>query len=95
MQLFVAGQVVEAGDEQRSLGERVVRPGGLDHVAGEDLEVQVEAVGQLVLPLVDQASGGDDEAPGHVAAALGSGHQLFDQQAGQIALPAPGSSASR
>ena len=45
--------------------------------AGHDLEVQPELLPQLVLPLLDQAARGDDQAPGDVAAE----HQLADQQA--------------
>ena len=85
-------QLVEPGDQQGLLGERVAAARGLDHVLGEDLEVQAELLPQLVLPLLDQAARGDDQAPLNVAA----DHQLLDQQSpAMIVLPAPGSSASR
>ena len=59
---------------------------GLDHVAGEDLEVEAELLPQLVLPLLDEAARGDDEAALDVAA----DHQLLDEQPGHDRLAGAG-----
>ena len=68
------------------LGERVAGAGGLDHVPGEDLEVEAELLPQLVLPLLDQAAGGDDQAALDVAA----DHQLLAEQPGHDRLARAG-----
>ena len=57
--------------------ERVPGPGCLDHVAAHDLEVQIELVVELLLPLLDQAARGDDQAAVEVAAQ----HELADVEA--------------
>ena len=44
------------------LGERVAGARRLDLIAGEDLEVEPELIAELVLPLLDEAARGDDEA---------------------------------
>jgi hypothetical protein len=54
--------VVEPTDQQVTLGERVADARRLDHVAGEDLEGQVELGPQLVLPLLHQAARRDHQA---------------------------------
>ena len=40
LELLAAGELVEAGDEEVALLERVAGAGGLDHVAAEDVEVE-------------------------------------------------------
>ena len=69
LHVLVARQLVEAGDDAGcvSRNQLPVR-GRLELVVGEDLEVQVEAAAQLVLPLLGQAAGADDEAALQVAA---------------------------
>ena len=48
----------------------------VDEVGGQDLETKAELIVQLVLPLVDQAAGDNDQAPAqvniHVGACWGS-----------------------
>ena len=68
--------MVEPGDQQRLLPERVAAARGLDHLLGEDLEVEAELLPQLVLPLLDQAAGRDDQAALDVAA----DHQLLAEE---------------
>ena len=50
--------------------------GGFDLVAGQDVEAEAEFLGQLVLPLLDQTSGRDDEAALKIAA----DQELLDEQ---------------
>ena len=59
---------------------------GLDLVAGEDVEVEAELLGQLVLPLLDQAARRDDQAALEIAA----DQQLLDQQPGHDRLAGAG-----
>ena len=68
LEVLVAAELVQAGDEQVAVGERVARRRALDPVAGEDVEVEVELLGELRLPLLDERAGGDDEAAPQVAA---------------------------
>ena len=82
LQVVVAGQVIEPGDQQRLLGERVAAAGGLDHVPGQDLEVEPELLPQLVLPLLDEAPRSDHQAALDVAA----DHQLLAEQPGHDRL---------
>lgn len=62
LEIFVAGQVVETCYQQGPLTEWIAGTRGLDHVFGKDLEGQRELLPQLILPLLDQAPRGDDEA---------------------------------
>ena len=64
------------------LEEPVAGARGLELVVGEDLEGQVEAAVELVLPLLGEAAGADDEAALEVAAR----DQLLDEQAGHDRL---------
>ena len=68
------------------LEEPVAGAGGFELVVGEDLERQVEAAVELVLPLLGEAAGADDEAALQVAA----GDQLLDEQAGHDRLAGAG-----
>ena len=67
-QLFVAGHLIEPDDQPVPVLERIARPGGLDHLAGEDVELEAELVEQLVLPLLHEAAWRDDQAPVEVTA---------------------------
>ena len=67
LKLLVTGQLVESGNDQVCLHEPVPRPRGLELVVGEDLEGQVEALVELVLPLLGQAAGAYDEAALEIA----------------------------
>ena len=64
------------------LEEPVAGAGRLELVVGEDLEWQVEALEELVLPLLGEAAGADHQAALQVAA----GDQLLHQQAGHDGL---------
>ena len=77
LHVLVARELVEAGDDEVGLEEPVAGAGGLELVVGEDLERQVEAAVELVLPLLGEAARADDEAALEVAA----GDQLLDEQA--------------
>jgi len=89
--VLVARDPVEARDEEILLLERVARARGFDLVARQDVEVQVEPLGQFVLPLLDEVAGRNDQAAFEVARTISS---LMNSPA-MIVLPAPASSASR
>ena len=78
--------MVETGDHKIVLGERVASMARLDGVAGQDRKVEAELLGELVLPLGDQASGSDDQTAGHV----GTQQQLLDVKPGHDRLSCPG-----
>ena len=86
LQLFVTRQLVEARDDQIALQEPVAgtRRGRL--VVGEDLEVQVEALVQLILPLLGQAAGTHHQTALQIAA----GDQFLHQQSGHDRLAGAG-----
>ena len=86
LHVLVARQLVEARDGEVVLEEPVAGAGGLELVVGQDLEGQVEAAVQLVLPLLGQAAGADDEAALEVAAS----DQLLDEQPGHDRLAGAG-----
>ena len=86
LQVLIAGQHVQARDEPRVIVERVSRSGCLDHVAGEDVELQAELLAEFVLPLLDKAARGDDQAAFEITAS----DQLLDQQAGHDRLSGAG-----
>ena len=76
LEVVVSRQHVEARDEERLLRERVAGRSRLDLLAAQDVEHEVELVRELVLPLLDQAPGGDDEAPFEAA----PDEQLLDEE---------------
>ena len=78
LQVVVARQHVETGDQARPFGERIAGGGGLDLLPAQNLEPEVELVRQLVLPLLDQAAGGDDQAAFETA----PDEELLDQETG-------------
>ena len=86
LQCVVACELVEARDDQIGLQEPVAgtRRGRL--VVGEDLEVQVEALVQLILPLLGQAARTHHQTALQIAA----GDQLFHQQTGHDRLAGAG-----
>ena len=59
LQLLVAGQLVQPRDDQIPFGEPVAACSGAHALAGENLELQVEAAAEFVLPLFRQAAGAD------------------------------------
>ena len=86
LDVLVAAELVEAADGQRVLREPVPGPGRFQRVVGQDLERELEAAVQLVLPLLDETAGADDQAAVQVAPR----DQLLDEQPGHDRLPRPG-----
>ena len=60
LNVLVARQLVEAGDDQVVLEEPVAGPSGLELVVGENVEGKLKAAVELVLPLLREAPGADD-----------------------------------
>ena len=85
LQFLVAGQLVQAGDEQVFFQERVGGEGRLHHLPGENLKAQVELVVQLLLPLLHQRTGGHHQATEQGAPQ----HQLPDVKAGHDGFAGP------
>ena len=77
LDVLVAGELVEAGDDERRFEEPVAGPRRFELVVGQDLERQVEAPEELVLPLLGETSGANDQASQQIAA----GDKLLDEQA--------------
>ena len=77
---------VEAEDQPAPLREGVAGDRVLDLVAGHEVEGQAELLGHLLLPLLDQAARGDDEAALEVA----PDQQLLDKQPGHDRLAGAG-----
>ena len=82
LHVLVAGQLVQARDGEVVLEEPVAGAGGFELVVRHDLERQVEPPAELVLPLLDEAAGADDEASAEVAPR----DQLLDEEAGHDRL---------
>ena len=80
LEVVGARQLVHPRDQQVVPGEDGVLGGrrlGVGELPGQQLEVQPELLPQLILPLLDQAAGRDDQAALQVTAE----HQLLDVQA--------------
>jgi hypothetical protein len=82
LEVLVAAELVEPRDQEVRVGERVARRAALDPVPGELGEVEVELLGQLRLPLLDERTGYDDEAAAEVAA----DDELADEEPGHDRL---------
>ena len=91
LHILVARELVEPGDDEVGLQEPVAGARGFELVVGEDLEGQVEAAVELVLPLLGQAAGQTTRQRCRSPRAISS---LMSSPA-MMVLPAPGSSASR
>ena len=76
LHVLVARQLVEPGDDEVGFQEPIAGARRFQLVVGQDFERQMEAAVQLVLPLLGEAAGADDEAALEIAA----GDQLLDQQ---------------
>ena len=76
LNIFVARQFVESSYGKRSLDEPVTGPCGFELVVGQYLEGQVEAPIQLVLPLLSQAAGTNNQATLEVAPC----NELLDEE---------------
>ena len=86
LKLLVARQHVETDDQPIPVAERIARPRVLDHVAGEDVELEIELLAEFVLPLLNQAARRNDEAAFQIAA----GDQFLHQQPGHDGLAGAG-----
>ena len=86
LEVLVAAELVQAGDQQVAVGERVARRRALDPIAGQEREVEVELLSQLRLPLLDERPRGDDEAAPQVAA----NDELADEEPGHDRLAGAG-----
>ena len=62
LNVFVAREFVEAGDDQVGFEKPVAGVCGFKVVVGENLEGQMEAPVEFVLPLFGEAAGADDKA---------------------------------
>ena len=76
LDILVAGELVEPGDDEVGLHEPVAGARRFELVVGQDVERQVEPAVELVLPLLGETAGTDDETPLKVS----SGNQLLDEQ---------------
>ena len=76
LDVLVAGELVEPGDREVGLQEPVAGARRLELVVGQDVERQVEPAVQLVLPLLGEAAGTDDQTALEVSA----GDQFLDEQ---------------
>ena len=85
LEVLVAGEYVEPGDQPVAVVEGIARARGFDHVARQDVELQTEFLAELVLPLLDEAPRGDDQTALQVAPCA----QLLDQQPGHNRLARP------
>src|SRR3546814_21003704 len=76
LEFLVPGQDVEADDQAVPVIERIAGARGLDHVSGQDVELEIELLAELVLPLLAKATGRHHQAAVEIAA----GCQLLDRQ---------------
>ncbi len=86
LHILVARQLVQPRDDQGRLGEPVSCARRLQLVVGEDLERQLEATPEFVLPLLSQTSRADHKATLQIPPR----HQLLDKQAGHDGLAGAG-----
>ena len=86
LHVLVAGELVEPRDDEVGFEEPVAGARRFELVVGQDLERQMEAPVEFVLPLLGEAAGADDEAALQVAA----GDQLLDEQARHDGLAGAG-----
>ena len=86
LHVLVARELVEPGDGEIVLQEPIAGARSLQLVVGDNFERQLELSRQLVLPLLDQAAGADDEAALQVAPC----DELLDEQPGHDGLAGTG-----
>jgi hypothetical protein len=86
LEVLVAAQHVEAGDPEARRVEGIAGAARLDPVAGQDRELEVKLLRELVLPLLDQVAGRDHEATFRVTA----DQQLLDQKRRHDSLASTG-----
>ena len=75
LQLRIARELIHPGDQQRPLREGIAQAGGVDQVPGEQLELELELLLELVLPLLGERAWRHDQA----ALQLAPDQQLLDQ----------------
>ena len=68
LEIVTAGQLIEPSDQEVVFVEGITGADGIHHVVGQDAEVEMEPLPQLVLPLNHQGAGRHDEDPLQVAA---------------------------
>ncbi len=86
LELLVAGELIHPCDEERVGLEDVEIDLGVDELIGQQIEAQAELEEELVLPLLHEPAGRDDEALLHVIAQ----QQLLDVEAGHDCLAGAG-----
>src|ERR1700694_859010 len=77
LEVEVTGQLIQTSDPKRLFRKGVTAARGLDLLVGQDAEVDVELLPELILPLLDEAAGNHDQTTLNVA----PDHQLFEEQA--------------
>ena len=77
LKILTTGELVQSGDEQVPLLEGIPSSGCFNHVSAQDVEVQIELLVKLLLPLLHKAPWRDDQAAVEVTAE----HQLTDVKA--------------
>ena len=82
LDVLVAGELVEPGNDEVGFQEPVAGACRFELVVRQDFEGQMESAVELVLPLLRETAGTDDETPLQVAA----GDQLLDEQPGHDGL---------
>ncbi len=86
LHVFVAREFVEAGDDEVGFQEPVAGACRFQLVVGQNLEGQMEAPIEFVLPLLGQAARADDQAALQVAAR----DQFLDEETGHDRLAGAG-----
>ena len=86
LQVFSAGELVDAGNHQVDVVKRIAAAGLLDLLAREQRERQTELLEHFVLPLLDQAARRYDQHP----LGVGTHQQFADEQAGHDGLAGAG-----
>ena len=76
LNVFVARELIEARNHQVRLQEPVARTCSLQLVVRQDVEGQLEPAVQLILPLLGETAGTDDQTPLQIPAR----DQLLDEQ---------------
>ncbi len=86
LQVLIAGELVEPGNQQGMIVERVATERLFREVTGEDSELKAELLVHLVLPLLHEAPWGDDQDP----LGVGPHQELADQETSHDRLAGAG-----
>ena len=57
LNVFIAGELIEPGNNKVVLGKPVARTSGFEFVIGQNVEGELEALIELVLPLLSETTG--------------------------------------